>query len=123
MKRLFIPKTDISPLVDFNPTENFFLLEGASYPEDPIIIYKQMMDFSNEYINLKPQSLRFDVKVSYFNTASSKLFLQLLKFLSKHIENLTINWFYEEDDEDIRDFGDDLKTFIPANIILIPILT
>ena len=55
--------------------------------------------------------LRFVFKMSYFNSASSKYFIHILRSL-KNIENkgipVRIEWHYEEGDEKMMEDGEDL---------------
>jgi hypothetical protein len=56
-----------------------------------------------------------DVKLEYFNTSSSKCILDLFKQLEKLNQQNTevkINWYYEEDDEDMAEAGEDYDAII-----------
>jgi hypothetical protein len=114
MKKLSIEPTKTTPLVEFDPQTNEFLLQGVCLPEEPIILFKRIVEYTHEYISTNPVNLTVNVKIEFFNTASSKLFLELLKIISANIKNVVVNWFYEEDDDDILDFWKDLKSFIPV---------
>ena len=63
-----------------------------------------------------------DVKLEYFNTSSSKCILDLFKKLegiSGSKTAVTVNWYFEEDDEDMEEAGQDYQAIIglPFNII------
>jgi hypothetical protein len=63
-----------------------------------------------------------DVKLEYFNTSSSKCILDLFKKLeaiSGSKTKVVVNWFFEEDDEDMEEAGQDYQAIIslPFNII------
>ena len=49
----------------------------------------------------------FDINMEYLNTSSSMQLFSLLRKLEENclIEELTVNWHYEEDDEDHYDTG------------------
>lgn len=46
----------------------------------------------------------------YFNTSSSKAILDIIDILEKHHKqggNIKLFWYYEEDDEDIQESGEE----------------
>ncbi len=50
-------------------------------------------------------------KLEYFNTASSKLILDVLSNL-EDIEGMTIVWYYHEDDEDMQEAGEEFSELV-----------
>jgi len=55
------------------------------------------------------------VQLEYFNTASSKCILDFFKKLEEmnnKVTKVTINWYYEEDDEDMQEAGEDYQTIV-----------
>jgi hypothetical protein len=63
-----------------------------------------------------------EIKLEYFNTSSSKCILDLFKKLES-INNIAnqvkVNWYFEEDDEDMAEAGEDYQAIIglPFNMI------
>ena len=56
-----------------------------------------------------------NVQLEYFNTSSSKCILDVFKKLEgihKSNNEVIINWYYEEDDEDMLDMGKDYESLI-----------
>jgi hypothetical protein len=54
-----------------------------------------------------------NIKLEYFNTSSSKCILDVFKKLETvGGTNMTINWYYEEDDEDMLEAGEDYQAII-----------
>jgi uncharacterized protein YkuJ len=56
--------------------------------------------------------------MTYFNTASSKIILDILmrlETLHEDGKNITIEWHYEEDDEDMQEAGEEY-----ADIVEVP---
>ena len=58
-----------------------------------------------------------DVKLEYFNTASSKLILSIIKQIGESSKDISINWHYLEDDEDMLDVGEHLSEILGGNIV------
>jgi hypothetical protein len=66
-----------------------------------------------------------NIRLEYFNTSSSKCILDVFKRLeaihrSKH--DVEINWFYEEDDEDMLEAGEDYDSIIKVPFKMIEIV-
>lgn len=89
------------PGIEFYDDGNL-LLKGRSNPEDPNKLFAPLFDFVRQ---LEVPQVKFDVKLKYFNTASSKMLMQLFNHLedNEKIGDIQVNWYYEEGDEDSRE--------------------
>lgn len=106
------PKT---PTVTLNPTTGILDIKGRSIPENSIEFYRPIVEWLDEYGNAPASATVFNVKLEYFNTASSKCILDVFKKLEnikKSGADVTINWHYEEDDEDMLEAGEDYASII-----------
>lgn len=108
-----IPATQRTPeiLLDRTGSDGTIKFTGRSLPDDARGFYNPILVWIEEYFsNPHPKTfIRF--KLEYFNTSSSKMLLQIIKKLEKledHNKNVSIEWCYMEDDEDILESG---KTF------------
>lgn len=114
MEVIILEGTPKTPTVEFKPAEGYLLLKGRSIPENSIEFYKPLIEGLEAY-NKNPQpTTKVDIQLEYFNTSSSKCVLDVLKKLEVINGNsqVTINWFYEEDDEDMLEAGEDYQTII-----------
>tara|TARA_B100000508_G_scaffold48272_1_gene37509 strand:+ start:57474 stop:57857 length:384 start_codon:yes stop_codon:yes gene_type:complete len=106
------PKT---PTVNFDESSGVLEIKGRSIPENSVEFYKPLNEWVESYGN-SPQSVTtFDVKLEYFNTSSSKCILDLFKILENLNGNNTevkVNWYFEEDDEDMEEAGEDYQAII-----------
>ncbi len=96
--------------MNFDPEEGILELKGRSSPENAIQFYQELLNNLDEYIENGKNTFVANFAFEYFNTSSSKCLFDVFKRLSKMDENdieLTINWFYEEDDEDMMEAGED----------------
>jgi hypothetical protein len=86
------------PLAYYNINEGL-KLEGRSIPEDAGKIYNPIIEFVDQ---LNVCHLIFNINLDYFNTASSKKLLELLKHLDANnkLETVLVNWHFEEGDDD-----------------------
>jgi len=84
--------------------ENTLSIQGRSIPMSDAKFYDPFIEWAKT-LNLKHLSV--DIKLEYMNSSSSKKLLQLLKTLNTnvHLENLQINWYYEEGDEETIEHG------------------
>ena len=106
------PKT---PTVDFNSEAGNLELRGRSIPENSIEFYKPLLEWIESYGSTPQAKTNVDIKLEYFNTSSSKCILDVFKKLeSVHAggNEMIINWYYEEDDEDMLEAGEDYQAII-----------
>ena len=115
MEKLFLNKTAKSPYI--NLEEGLFLFSGRSIPEDAKKIFKPVIDWIKKYTPAPETQTTVNFNFDYLDTSSSKCVFDILKVLddlyTKGYE-LSINWFYEEGDDDMLDLGIHLKSFVKA---------
>lgn len=110
MEKLIIRPTRITPLIYFDPNRGLLELRGKSSPENSIQFYSQLIRDLEEFGRSGKQNLIANFKFEYFNTSSSKCLFDIFRKLNIVKENgyeLSINWYYEEDDEDMLEAGED----------------
>lgn len=115
MENLVIEGTPKTPTIKFNPEEGKLLIQGRSIPENSIEFYKPLVDSLEEYAGSPKEATNVDIVLEYFNTSSSKCILDVFKKLEKinsDSDGVTINWHYEEDDEDMLEAGEDYQAII-----------
>jgi hypothetical protein len=103
MKTINTDATSSTPEITYGEGDKL-VIKGRSLPEDVTTFYKPLIDWA---VALQVNSLTVDINLEYMNSASSKKVLDLLKVLdaNNHIKELTVNWFYEEGDEDALENG------------------
>ncbi len=125
MHELHISPTDISPEVHFSPEQNIFLIRGNSSPEDVRAMYYPVIDWVKEFINeliinedvrkiyTHEVPLLFKTDLSYFNSSSAKflydIFMELQRLIPAGIP-FTIEWFYDKEDVDLKEAGEDIAS-------------
>jgi hypothetical protein len=121
MKKLSISSTSSTPEILFSPEENIFVIKGRSSPEDVRAMYYPVIEWVRNFIQsiIKEENiiytsenpLRFQTNLIYFNSSSAKflydIFLELKK-LSLSGNHVVIEWFYEEEDIDLKEAGVDI---------------
>lgn len=108
MNSLILEEMDDSPRVTFSNENGKLEIGGKSLPEDVTSFYDPILEWLIEYAkNPKPET-ELTFKFTYFNTASSKIILDILSILEKMKDDgnkVLVNWYYPEYDEDMRDAG------------------
>lgn len=122
MEVLNIKGTQETPEVLFDKQAGIFSISGKSLPEDVKEFYGPLMNWIENYANEPNPETKLKVKMEYFNTASSKMILEifeLFKNLHDSGHSVTIDWYYQEDDEDMQDAGQDYADIVelPFNFI------
>ena len=112
MEDIRIEGTPKTPTVNFITNEGLLEIKGRSIPENSIEFYKPLIDWIESYAKEPKDSTNINIQLEYFNTSSSKCILDLFKKLEAIINNITINWYYEEDDEDMLEAGEDYEAII-----------
>lgn len=101
--------TNETPTINFDPANNHFELSGVSLPEDARGFFEPVIKWWVDFANECNQTVLFEVKMIYFNTASSKCFLDLFEQLNrmkKDGKDITVKWSYTEGDDDMKSAGE-----------------
>ena len=115
MEVINIAPTDETPGVILDAASNKFEFNGRSLPEDVTIFYNPILDWFDAY-GLSPNpTTEVHFKLVYFNTASSKSILDILLKLEEISEagnDLKVFWYYQEDDEDMEEAGEEYSDIV-----------
>ena len=115
MEKFTLEGTPKTPTINFDLGTGVLEIKGRSIPENSIEFYKPLVDNLEKYgLSPKPATT-VNVQLEYFNTSSSKCILDVFKKLEgihKGGSSVTINWHYEEDDEDMLEAGEDYQAII-----------
>jgi len=112
MKELVIGKTQNSPGIDFNPTDQILKIEGRSILEKPGEFYDPILNWIHRYFK-DPRGLTIiKINLEYVNSSSTKYFLSVFWTIKEYYEkgfDCLIEWYYEEGDEPIFYIGRHFK--------------
>lgn len=113
MENINLEGTPKTPTVKFDAGAGTLELSGRSIPENSIEFYKPLLEWIDRYAGTPKSTTAVNIKLEYFNTSSSKCILDVFKKLET-VKNtsMTINWYYEEDDEDMLEAGEDYQAII-----------
>ena len=122
MDPIIISATEDTPSVNLDAGKGIFELSGRSLPEDVSKFYGPILNWLDEYAQSPNDQTVFDFKLSYFNTASSKIILDILmKLEAMHDDGvkITIKWHYPSDDEDMKEAGEEYADIVEVPIELV----
>ncbi|HPX04605.1 MAG TPA: DUF1987 domain-containing protein [Tenuifilaceae bacterium] len=115
METIKIMGTDDTPTVILDAENDIFEISGRSLPEDVTAFYDPILNWLDEYASSPNAKTAFNFKLVYFNTASSKLLLDILMKLEQMHEDgkdVVVKWFYPEDDEDMQEAGEEYADIV-----------
>ena len=91
-------------------------------PEDVTTFYDPILEWLEELAEEYSKKIVFEFKLEYFNTASSKLLLDvLMKLEDMHEEGkeVLVKWYFPDDDEDMEEAGEEYADIVDVPIELV----
>lgn len=107
--------TDDTPTIIMDPATGIFEISGRSMPEDVAAFYGPIVKWLEDYAASPSAKTVITFKLNYFNTASSKLLLDIMMKLEELQEdggNVLIKWCYPANDEDMKDAGEEYADIV-----------
>jgi len=115
MEVIKIKGTDDTPTIILDKESGIFEISGRSLPEDVSTFYEPILNWLDDYQEEANDQTIFSFKLVYFNTASSKLILDILMKLEEMHESgksVLIKWYFPEDDEDMEEAGEEYADIV-----------
>ncbi|MBN2485857.1 MAG: DUF1987 domain-containing protein [Bacteroidales bacterium] len=123
METIKIQGTEDTPKVILDKEKEVMEISGRSLPEDVASFYDPILTWLDEYASAPNKKTVFNFKLVYFNTASSKLLLDILMKLEEIHEagnDVLIRWHYPEDDEDMEEAGEEYADIVDVPFEQVP---
>jgi len=122
MEIINITATEDTPKVILDHVNKVFEISGRSLPEDAVFFYQPVTQWLDELAKTPIQNLELSMKLEYFNTASSKLILDILLKLEDIYQDGTlpkIKWYFLATDADMKEAGEEYSEIValPFEII------
>ena len=118
MDNLYIAPTPSSPEVDFKFDEHSLSLRGESYPENAAAFYGEIIGRLRSYLQTCVETrITVNIALAYFNSSSTKMLFNIIEALNDAVSAgnaVDLNWYHDEDDETILEFGQELSEDFPA---------
>ena len=117
-----IKETMHTPSVKILPDERRIVISGQSRLEDPSFFYEELTALLDANLNDFKTHASVDFILHYLNSSSSKWLFHILKGLQAKFQGkkiITINWYYDNDDESILEAGEVFQSLLslPFNLV------
>lgn len=115
MSPYVVQGTGETPGVILDKDAGKFEFTGKSLPEDAKEFYGPILAWFDDYMKVVNPKTVLKMKMDYFNTASSKMLLEVferIKSMHEAGNNVVIEWHYHDDDEDMYDAGQDYSDMV-----------
>jgi hypothetical protein len=120
MEEIKLTPTQKTPSVHFR-ADGHLELKGRSIPENSLEFYKPLNDWIDTYSNNPASETTIHIQLEYFNTSSSKCLLDFFKRLESLGGKVSVLWYYEQDDEDMLEAGEDYEAIISVPFKMIEV--
>jgi hypothetical protein len=114
--------TDETPALILDASAGKFEISGKSLPEDVTAFYGPALEWLEQYAESPNEETVFEFKMDYFNTASSKMILDILLKLEEINEEgnkVLVKWYFDEDDEDMEEAGEEYSEIVEIEFEMI----
>lgn len=123
MRELIIEATEESPAINLKGDGTILCIMGRSTSAMVASSFRQVSLWLDEFGRQEGMApLRFEFRLEYYNTLTSRLLLDLLFKMEKLYEkghDIVVDWYYEKFDTDLREAGEAYSAMvtIPFNFI------
>jgi hypothetical protein len=122
MKNFYMEGSDKTPSIKLDAESGEMEFSGKSIPENSADLYEPVMEWIDNYIKAPAENTIFVVKLEYFNTSSSKYLLEIFRRFEELFrtgKKVAVQWYYELEDEDMQESGDDFRDILKIPVELI----
>ncbi len=126
LQRLILLETKSTPYVDFDPHSGQLVIKGASVAENPEEFFEPLYDWLEKYLKQPQDKTVARFFFYFFNTSSAMRILEILKKLKRLYnmgKDVKIKWYMFEDDEDMREAGEDYQVILEIPFDFIEVST
>ncbi|MCS6968623.1 MAG: DUF1987 domain-containing protein [Cytophagales bacterium] len=111
MENFSIKGSNYIPTVHFDAKSGVLEISGESYHEYTVEFFQPIIQWLREYLATPGREIVFNFKMVYFNTSTSRRFLEIFDMLEDYQRSkkgkVTINWYYQNNDFDMLESGQD----------------
>lgn len=126
MQSLYIPIQEDEydkPFVNFRAESGDCEISGESFPEKTAEFYDRLILWLKQYMDEVKGPIDLSIRLSYFNTSSSKRILEILILLQKYAEaggSVKSRWHYDPEDLDMEEDIEDLRVISKLPLEMLP---
>jgi len=108
IKKIYIEPSEDSPLIHLDKNNLIFDISGPSYAADTYSVYQKVLDWLDE-VNEFNGKLKCKFDFSLLSSASHKMVFEILLKLENLYNSgndITVDWYYAQFDEDMLEVGE-----------------
>lgn len=122
MESLNVKATKSTPEIVFECATGVLAISGESYPENSYEFFKPVLSWISRFTAVNTGPVMLNLRLSYLNTGSTKCMLDILDLLEELFLNgraVTVNWYYDEENDRALESAEEFKEEVsmPFNII------
>jgi hypothetical protein len=110
--RLEREKTTSTPYVLVDEERGYMRLEGRCFHENVGVFFEDINNWMNAYLATDFGTFTFENEISYFNSSTTKLMLNMLMKMDKRSlggNKVIVNWITTEDNDIMVECGEDFE--------------
>jgi hypothetical protein len=109
MERIVIHQTTNTPEILFDGNSGILKISGRSIPEGPSKLYEEVLNGIDEYSKDPQDLLSITFDLEFFNTATAREIIKILRRVNQYSFESKVIWIYEEGDDDMEEAGLDFE--------------
>lgn len=120
MQDLNIAETNKTPRIETNFENGTVEIFGISIPENSRGFYAKLIDWIDAYVQNPQAKTTVKIAMRYLNSSSTLIINKVLKTLDENIpqgKELVFEWYYEEDDFEMKDVGEYYSELLSHEVI------
>jgi hypothetical protein len=124
METLCIEGTKSTPDILFDHATGILSMSGESYPENSFDFFRPILSWLTRFMAVHKGPVTFNTHLSYLNTGSTKCMMDILDLLEEsHLDgrNVTINWYYDVENQRARETAEEFMEEVTLPFIIIPV--
>ncbi len=110
-----LPAKATTPLICFDVSRGYFTMSGRSTLENPFDFYEVVNAWLDDNFFRSVPAVTIEIDFEYVNTSSWKCVLEVLRRITNRADSragVTLNWFYQQEDDDMREMGEDVSELL-----------
>jgi hypothetical protein len=97
-----------TPAIELNAKAGRIEFTGRSLPEDSATFFKPILAWIDEYISNPCSKTDIEIKLEYFNTATSMVLLKIFNKVQT-LDSVIVHWYHFPEDDDMLESGKEFE--------------
>lgn len=122
MEKFLARPTHTTPYIYFNPENKILEMKGSSTLVNARDVFSELFKALGLFEKSIYSELKVDIQLDYFNTSTYKCLLETMIYLNNIKstgKDIVVNWYYNIEDEDALEQGEDIAQLSGLHLNLI----